>query len=88
MRVTYILRQEGDPVETHCFGHRFIAGMETQVHDPEALKSLAGNPWFLIEGLTVKQTELIRDNQDPTPVQVYEKRGRGRPPKVRFDANA
>lgn len=87
MRVTYILRQEDDPLETYCFGHRFVAGMETEVRDPDALASLAGNPWFLIEGLSVKQTEIARDNQSPDPVQVYAKR-RGRPPKVLIDANA
>lgn len=81
MRVTYVLRQPDDPLITQCFGYTFMAGAETTVTDPEALKSLSGNPWFLVEGLRSKQTEIIRDNQDPAPAQVYPRK-RGRPSKV------
>lgn len=81
MRVTYFIRQDGDPVETEVGGFRFIAGAETNVPDPLILATLAGNPWFRIEGVGPIKGALSEFNRDPTPVQVY-KRGQGRHRKV------
>jgi hypothetical protein len=81
MRVTYIIRQDGDPVETEVGGFRFMAGAETDVTDPLILATLAGNPWFRIEGMAPIKGALSEFNRDPTPVLV-EKRRPGRPSLV------
>jgi hypothetical protein len=81
MRITYIIRQDGDPVETEVAGFKFIAGAETNVDDPEIIAMLSTNPWFRVEGVSPIRGALSEVNRDPTPIQLY-KRGPGRPRKV------
>lgn len=81
MRVTYIIRQPDDPIETEVGGFKFFAGAETDVTDPAILAVLAGNPWFRVEGVAPIKGALSADNRDPTPLRLH-KRGPGRPRKI------
>ena len=70
MRVTYLIRQPGDPAETEVAGYRFMAGAETEVHEPEIIKMLSANPWFRVEGFRPLTGGLSEQNRDPTPKLV------------------
>lgn len=70
MRITYIIRQPDDPRTTEVAGYRFIAGAATEVHDPEIITMLAGNPWFRVEGFRPLTGDLSEINRDPTPKLV------------------